>query len=1131
MAFEFTDRNLLFALVTLKNGFIEQQQFVDVLNQWSADKNSKVADLLVSNGYLESADVEALDALVDRQIRLDAKNLIGANSLVVENVQLESISDSKIRKELVDLTVTLSPGGTRVEVASQHKFSESERQILRQIADGESVDLVNASGSGGDFFGSVLSMVGASDQSRYEILRPHAKGGLGTVSVALDSELGREVALKEIRPSLEDDESARSRFEMEAFITGGLEHPGVVPVYGFGRKNNGSPFLAMKFVKGKTLKEAVLDYHKDTDASTSEKKIAFRDLLSRFVDCCNTIAYSHNRGVIHRDIKPSNIMMGKFGETLVVDWGLAKKVGREEAHKTPDEATLIINAGPGSTLDGSTVGTPAFMSPEQAQGKIEDLKPATDIYSLGATLYFILTGRAPFDGDSAVDVIAKVCVNDFIEPASLNKEVPAQLNSICCKAMATKPEERYLTGLQLAADIENWMADEKVAAHQESVVQKTSRWFRNHQAVTASLAAMLCTLLLASCFGFYLVNVERNKTESERRKIEVVYKKLRIHEGIVNRSLKAFSEALKTIADAAITNYLVAKKDDNTDVTPSPERTLIDLVFDEYEHLADSFGDGPESRSILGNVYLAIGDRERRLGELVSSRKKYGLAEAIFRQLIVERDDREDIRDLINLLGSFAILLKKDSKLEDAIAKEKEAIQLLLNLEEDENQRSKKVELATLYSNLGNSYKDVGRNKLAEENYRAADEILKITSEDSLTEYEMYVKTRNASNFASMFEKNKDYSGSVEWYRRSIEDLKELTERNSANPLYRIALAKDYNNLGVVLRKAGELDQAIDQSKLAMSISKELVRKYPNNLEFQHELGRNYFALGKALRIKLDKRAEANLNSSSEILSKLLLKSPGDRNIKTTLSQVYGDLGELYKKSDETQAVSMYRKSADLHNEIFLLSEGDTQPLLESLNANKKLVAFLLRIGRKEEAAKRLESAYSFIQAAPALVKHQLGWWTIFKLAELREDQEKFEQALEIWEKLYELKNNKYWSLFRSRMNICMIKAGQIDAGVVMTSEIFADETISAQDCYNCGACFAVAAELQTDEAEKERNAKRAVKALVRAGEMGKGDYYGKGLPKEDVARDKDLKFLHGRVDFDEFRKQFGIPEPKLEKR
>jgi serine/threonine protein kinase len=193
-----------------------------------------------------------------------------------------------------------------------------------------------------------------------------------------------------------DRPESRSRFVLEAEITGGLEHPGIVPVYGLGSYADGRPFYAMRFIKGDSLKDTIERFHASgrTERDPGARTVAFRELLGRFIDVCNAIAYAHSRGVLHRDLKPGNIMLGKYGETLVVDWGLAKRVDRAAA---AEEQPLRPSATSASTetVAGAALGTPQVMSPEQAAGRLDLLGPASDVYSLGNPVLFA-------DGEGAV---------------------------------------------------------------------------------------------------------------------------------------------------------------------------------------------------------------------------------------------------------------------------------------------------------------------------------------------------------------------------------------------------------------------------------------------------------------------------------------------------------------------------------------------------------------------------------------------------------------------------------------------------------------------------------------------------------------------------------------------------------
>ena len=246
--------------------------------------------------------------------------------------------------------------------------------------------------------------------------------------MAVDQELNREVAFKDIKPQHARRKEAQSRFVVEAEVTGGLEHPGIVPVYGLGHFPDGRPFYAMRFVRGQSLHDAIREFHQprsnddsltpdqpSPDRPSSSERFAeraFRDLINRLIDVCNAMQYAHDRKVLHRDLKPGNIMLGKYGETLVVDWGLAKATGVDAPQERSTENELPIIPASGSqsapTMAGSTIGTPAYMPPEQADGRIDQLGPASDVYSLGATLYEILTGQRPLKSEKLPELLKRV---------------------------------------------------------------------------------------------------------------------------------------------------------------------------------------------------------------------------------------------------------------------------------------------------------------------------------------------------------------------------------------------------------------------------------------------------------------------------------------------------------------------------------------------------------------------------------------------------------------------------------------------------------------------------------------------------------------------------------------------------
>jgi serine/threonine protein kinase len=333
-------------------------------------------------------------------------------------------------------------------------------------------------------------------QGDYVDLVRLAQGGLGVVFRGTDDQLHRDVAVKFLLPHQADKPAMRDRFITEAEITGRLDHPGVVPVYGLGKTPKGQSFYVMRLIRGETLDAAIRQYHSvENWPDASQRRIALHGLLNRFAAVCKTIAYAHTRGIVHRDIKPQNIMLGKYGETLVVDWGLAAPFARDDRFRVLDEKTLLPKTtDPARLPSGSGEGTPMYMSPEQASGQ-GPIGPASDIFSLGVTLYELICGKAPFTGKTPIDVKRAIVAGDYRPLRRVQRHVPRALEAVCAKAMARDPHQRYPTALDLANDIENVLADEPVSCFREPLAKRITRWLSRHPATTLTLAVSAAVLV------------------------------------------------------------------------------------------------------------------------------------------------------------------------------------------------------------------------------------------------------------------------------------------------------------------------------------------------------------------------------------------------------------------------------------------------------------------------------------------------------------------------------------------------------------------------------------------------------------------------------------------------------------
>ena len=300
-------------------------------------------------------------------------------------------------------------------------------------------------------------------QSQFTLLRQIGKGGLGTVWLARDEDLKRNVAIKEMAPEKSDSPKHFQRFQREAVITGLLEHPNVVPLYMYGiNTDTGQPFYAMRFLGKQTLAEKIQEYHARIEAGHAES-IDLHRLLNVFLDVCQAIAYAHSRGVIHRDLKPENVALDSFGQVIVLDWGIAKVISDGElavqsSLDTSDDSRLT------KTLEGEVVGTPLYMAPEQAAGDLDHVDERTDVYGLGAILFSILTGRAPHENsiaaqsDNIKGVLKSIAEGEAPSARESNPEVPRDLDEICMRAMSNQRFARHVSAQELATDVERWIA-------------------------------------------------------------------------------------------------------------------------------------------------------------------------------------------------------------------------------------------------------------------------------------------------------------------------------------------------------------------------------------------------------------------------------------------------------------------------------------------------------------------------------------------------------------------------------------------------------------------------------------------------------------------------------------------------
>jgi serine/threonine-protein kinase len=471
------DRNLLFGVLALQADLLTPAQFAEACSAWAGRKDTPLAELLVERGWLSPSDRSDVEKLLLRKLDKHGGNAkAGLAEVTTDRVRqsLAGVDDADVRRSLAGATPP----------ATGHVLLTTTAHVPEQ---GE----------------------------RYTLSRLHATGGIGRVWLARDASLGRDVALKELRPERAGNPAVWARFLKEAQVTGQLEHPGIVPIYEVGRRpEDQQPFYTMRFVRGRTLAEAVAACHRRRAAGDAGP-LELRELLTAFVGVCNAVAYAHSRGVLHRDLKPQNVVLGDYGEVIVLDWGLARLMDQPADEAAPLQLPPEEEAD--ATMQGQVLGTPAYMAPEQAEGRLDLLGPATDVYGLGAILYEILTGRPPFVAGEATAVLRRVVHEPPARPRSLEKGAPPALEAVCLKALAKKPGDRYATAKALADDVRRWLADEPVAAYREPLTVRAGRWARHHRTAVTVAAALLVAGAAALGVSTVLVNRQRARAEANFR--------------------------------------------------------------------------------------------------------------------------------------------------------------------------------------------------------------------------------------------------------------------------------------------------------------------------------------------------------------------------------------------------------------------------------------------------------------------------------------------------------------------------------------------------------------------------------------------------------------------------------------
>jgi serine/threonine-protein kinase len=784
-----TDRNLLFGVLALQTDLLDPARFAEACSAWASRKGTPLADLLVERGWLTPADRADVEKLLDRKLKKHGGDAhAGLAEVTTDPVRqsLARVADPDVRQSLTGLT---PPPQGHVLLGTTDYVPEA--------------------------------------RERYTLSRLHATGGIGRVWLAHDDSLGRDVALKELRPERAAQPAVWARFLREARITGQLEHPGIVPIYEVGRRpDDQGPFYTMRFVRGRTLAEAAASYHQKRGRGEAGP-LELRELLTAFVGICNAVAYAHSRGVLHRDLKPQNVVLGDYGEVIVLDWGLARLLGQPDGDGDAGLRPVAVEAEGGGTMQGQVLGTPAYMSPEQAEGRLDRLGPATDVYGLGAILYEILTGRAPFTGADTIAILRQVVHDSPARPRSVVARTPAALEAVCLKALTKQPAERYASAKELAGEVQQWLAGEPVAAYREPWTVRAGRWVKRHRVlVTSAAAAGLVSLIgLAVVLGLQArANRDlRAANEREIARFDLAMDAIKLFHGEVSQDI-------------------LLKENEFYDL----RNKLLRGATDFYGKLEELLQDQTDrrSRASLGKAYAELGTLIDKMGNKPQALAWHQKALAVRRELAdAAEDNLETQADLGRSLFDVALLQKAVDDTTGALVSFKEArVNYQKLVEVNPGNYRFQQDLASIHTYISFELSSTGKPVEALASLKDAHAIYqKLADANSNFEEFQIALMWSYNNLGELFTRSGSWDEAAASYQRAIAIAEPLAWFNpTAANNYQRFLPISHSKLGSMWHRAGRPTEAVASLRKAIAISEQIPNKYP--WEY-YELARSYALL------------------------------------------------------------------------------------------------------------------------------------------------------------------------------------------------------------------------------------------------------------------------------------------------
>lgn len=749
----------------------------------------------------------------------------------------------------------------------------------------------------------------APDIPGYVVLEPLGRGGMGVVYRARDLNLDRDVAVKLLLDRYASDSRVARRFSEEARITARLQHPGIPPVHDLGTLPNGRPFLAMKLINGNTL-----DHLLAARSNPSDGRGRF---VATFEQVCHAVAYAHAHHVIHRDLKPSNVMVGAFGEVQVMDWGLAKVLTEKSSPPHDSETPHDADADTGirvakdahqESLPGDLLGTPAFMSPEQAIGAVDRIDARSDVYSLGGILCAILTGKPPHvahNSEAARQLAAQARLDDARARLSACGAEP-ELEALCLRCLAPERDNRPQNAGEVAAAVAALRSAAEERAHRAELDRvRLAEHVKRRRALLVA-GVVIVVVLIAGLSASLWQTWRAARERDDKQKALIAEQKAR----------ELTMAALRDLTDDMVENQMASAVQ-----LTEENKAFLRKIITHFENFADLTADDAASRAIRAEGHARVGMMHYRLGELHDAETAYNTALHLLKQLVDEFPANPELREeLASSYYNFGILFRETGRLEKSEASHRAALDLQMRLVIEFPTRPEfRQELAQSYSGVGNLLRSTGRPMEAEAALSEAVNLLKQLVESSSIRAEFREDLATGyNNMGILFSDTGRLKEAEAAYGDALRIQKQLADEFPARSDFRQQLARSQNNFAILLRDTGRINDAKSALDDALATRKQLAADFPTRPEFRQELAAGHNNLGNLLadtgRLS---EAEAAWGAAFDLLKQLADDFPTRPEFRMELAKCHGNLGMLYRRTSRPkEAEASYNAALNLMKQL-----------------------------------------------------------------------------------------------------------------------------------------------------------------------------------------------------------------------